>query len=39
MTQADKIPQDIRLRQERRVLTLVYVDGANILPAEHLRVY
>ncbi len=39
MTQADKIPQEIRLQQERRVLTLVYVDGAKSLPAEYLRVY
>ena len=38
MTQADKIPQEIRLQQERRVLTLVYVDGAKSLPAEYLRV-
>lgn len=39
MTQADKIPQEIRLQKERRVLTLVYVDGAKSLPAEYLRVY
>ena len=39
MTQADKIPQEIRLQQDRRVLTLVYVDGAKSLPAEYLRVY
>ena len=39
MTQADKIPQEIRLQQERRVLTLVYVDGTKSLPAEYLRVY
>ena len=39
MTQADKIPQEIRLQQERRVLTLVYVDGVKSLPAEYLRVY
>ena len=39
MTQADKIPQEIRLQKERHVLTLVYVDGAKSLPAEYLRVY